>query len=77
MPPMLSACSRGPLCRRTFLADVGMGITGLALGVMLHQDGILRAAAPPARRAVGRHPRGKASFARLLLGVARELGCQT
>ena len=25
--------------RRTFLADVGMGFTGLALGAMLHQDG--------------------------------------
>ena len=30
--------------RRTFLADVGMGFTGLALGTMLAQDGVLRAA---------------------------------
>src|SRR3954469_59594 len=30
--------------RRTFLADVGMGFTGLALGAMLHRDGIVRAA---------------------------------
>lgn len=29
--------------RRTFLADVGMGFTGLALGSMLADDGILRA----------------------------------
>lgn len=29
--------------RRAFLADVGMGFTGLALGAMLHQDGIVRA----------------------------------
>jgi len=30
--------------RRTFLADVGMGFTGLALGAMLQRDGIVRAA---------------------------------
>jgi hypothetical protein len=33
-------CDRG---RRAFLADVGMGFTGLVLGSMLAQDGILRA----------------------------------
>jgi hypothetical protein len=38
--------------RRAFLADVGMGFTGLALGAMLARDGIVRAApggawAPP------------------------------
>jgi hypothetical protein len=32
--------------RRAFLADVGMGFTGLALGAMLHRDGIARDAAP-------------------------------
>src|SRR5687768_8213300 len=30
--------------RRTFLADMGLGFTGLALGSMLHGDGIVRAA---------------------------------
>lgn len=29
--------------RRTFLADVGMGLTGLALGTLLNRDGICRA----------------------------------
>ncbi len=29
--------------RRTFLADVGLGFCGLALGAMLHRDGIVRA----------------------------------
>lgn len=29
--------------RRSFLADTGMGFTGLALGAMLFQDGVLRA----------------------------------
>lgn len=39
------ACSTpcGRIRRRTFLADVGMGFTGLALGAMLHGEGILRA----------------------------------
>ncbi|WP_020471128.1 DUF1501 domain-containing protein [Zavarzinella formosa] len=34
--------------RRAFLADVGMGFTGLALGAMLAKDGILRAETPAA-----------------------------
>src|SRR5207237_9935223 len=29
--------------RRTFLADVGMGFTGLALAALLHRDGVARA----------------------------------
>jgi Protein of unknown function (DUF1501) len=36
-----SRCSS--LHRRTFLADVGMGFTGLALGAMLARDGVVRA----------------------------------
>ena len=46
--------SASPCClpRRQFLADFGMGFTGLALGSMLHSDGVVRAAetaswAPP------------------------------
>jgi hypothetical protein len=35
------SCRRIP--RRAFLADLGMGFTGLALGAMLHRDGIARA----------------------------------
>ena len=31
------------LPRRTFLADLGMGFTGMALGAMLAKDGIVRA----------------------------------
>jgi hypothetical protein len=41
MPKLIqhnSFCGRIP--RRAFLADVGMGFTGLALGAMLHRDGI-------------------------------------
>lgn len=49
--------------RRTFLADVGMGFTGLALGAMLARDGVVRANeeaayAPPDGRAHFR-PRAK------------------
>lgn len=35
----------GGMHRRSFLADVGMGFTGLALGAMLARDGVLRAEA--------------------------------
>lgn len=34
--------------RRGFLADAGMGFAGLALGAMLHRDGVVRADAPAA-----------------------------
>jgi len=39
--PYPTGCCQTP--RRTFLADVGMGFTGLALGALLQQDGIARA----------------------------------
>src|SRR3954453_6077083 len=42
-------CGHTGIHRRAFLADLGMGFTGLVLGAMLHQDGIARAAAPPRR----------------------------
>ena len=45
---MTPDCSCRGIHRRAFLADLGMGFTGLALGAMLHQDGIARAAAPGA-----------------------------
>ncbi len=41
--PMSCECVSGGLHRRAFLADLGMGFTGLALGAMLAQDGLLRA----------------------------------
>lgn len=36
-------CMTNGIHRRTFLADVGMGFTGLALGAMLARDGVVRA----------------------------------
>src|SRR2546426_12076841 len=38
-----SCCGR--VRRRAFLADCGMGFTGLVLGAMLHRDGVVRPAA--------------------------------
>jgi hypothetical protein len=40
----MNCCNR--VNRRTFLADVGLGCTGLALGSMLFRDGIVRAHVP-------------------------------
>jgi len=37
----------GQVRRRSFLADMGMGFTGLALGAMLHREGIVTAADSP------------------------------
>ncbi len=45
MSPALHPHCTG-LHRRTFLADLGMGFTGLVLGALLQRDGIVRAAAP-------------------------------
>jgi Protein of unknown function (DUF1501) len=45
--PSPSGLPRRP-SRRTFLADVGMGFTGLALGAMLARDRVLRAGDPHA-----------------------------
>jgi Protein of unknown function (DUF1501) len=41
--PLHPATACGRVNRRTFLADVGMGFTGLALGALLARDGIVRA----------------------------------
>ena len=42
--------------RRTFLADFGLGFTGLALGAMLANDGILKATEPEAWQPPNGHP---------------------
>ena len=53
---MADQCCRH-IARRGFLADVGMGCTGLALGALLQQHGIVRAATTD-----GRPPDGKPHF---------------
>src|SRR5947209_4924502 len=45
--PASHRCGCG-IHRRAFLADLGMGFTGLVLGAMLHRDGVARAAVPGA-----------------------------
>ncbi|HEY8505551.1 MAG TPA: DUF1501 domain-containing protein, partial [Gemmataceae bacterium] len=45
MPPRPHPRCTG-VSRRTFLADLGMGFTGLALGALLARDGVARADAP-------------------------------
>jgi hypothetical protein len=56
---------RHPNCtgvsRRSFLADTGMGFTGMALGAMLFRDGVARAASP--ETSTWHAPSGKAHFA--------------
>jgi len=46
MPKPTHDCSCGQVSRRAFLSDLGLGFTGLALGAMLAEDGILRADSP-------------------------------
>src|SRR5262245_47441659 len=41
-PSLRLSVSPSPIPRRAFLADVGMGFTGVVLGSMLHRDGIAR-----------------------------------
>src|SRR3982751_900488 len=44
--PISSRPGHGGIHRRTFLADMGMGFTGLALGALLGRDGAARASTP-------------------------------
>lgn len=48
MNPISFPCGR--IHRRAFLADLGLGFTGLALGSMLHEDGYTRAESPAGHR---------------------------
>src|SRR5438132_1031029 len=54
--PLPKCCG---ITRRSFLADTGMGFTGLALGAMLFRDGVARANTDPA---AWRPPDGKPHF---------------
>ncbi|MDZ4683719.1 MAG: DUF1501 domain-containing protein [Planctomycetaceae bacterium] len=47
MPQSQSSMPCGRIQRRTFLADVGMGLTGIALGTLLNGDGVARATESP------------------------------
>ncbi len=61
----------GRVSRRTFLADVGLGFTGLALGALLARDGVVRAAPPGGGPPDGRPhfpPRAKSVIWLFMLG---------
>lgn len=64
-----------PSNRRTFLADVGMGCAGLALGALLHKDGVARAAAPTPLAHQGPHfpPRVKSVIWLFLCGGVSQM----
>src|SRR5215468_1855689 len=57
-PPVPSGRRCPGLTRRSFLADTGMGFTGLALGAMLFRDGVAQADST----AAWRPPDGLAHF---------------
>ena len=56
---LFSGCCGG-VNRRSFLSDLGMGVTGMVLGAMLHRDGIAK---PTTGEEVWTPPDGKPHFA--------------
>src|SRR6185295_14922499 len=56
---LLSGCCGG-VHRRSFLSDLGMGVTGMVLGAMLHRDGIAK---PKTDEEVWTPPDGRPHFA--------------
>jgi hypothetical protein len=60
--------SRGGLTRRTFLADTGMGFTGMALSALLFKDGAASAAAQDARAVAHLTPKAKSVIWIFLIG---------
>ncbi|GIW79085.1 MAG: sulfatase [Gemmatales bacterium] len=62
--------------RRAFLADVGMGFTGLALGAMLYREGIAKAAPSPWQPPTGQPhftPKAKSVIWFFMIGGASHL----
>src|SRR4051794_1067843 len=56
--------------RRAFLADLGMGFTGLALGAVLARDGVVRAAGPDSPRGPHFPPKAKSVIWLFMVGGA-------
>src|SRR4051794_41957374 len=74
-----SSSGRCPgISRRSFLADTGMGFTGLALGAMLFKDGIARAETTPGWQPPNGQPhfppRAKSVIWIFLCGGGRHVG---
>lgn len=59
--------------RRAFLADVGMGFTGLALGAMLFKDGVARAETPVAHAPGSLKPKAKSVIWLFMVGGASQM----
>jgi uncharacterized protein DUF1501 len=70
-PPRRSLPGR-PIGRRRFLADAGMGFTGLVLGTMLFEDGIARGL-PPEVTGAAPVPKAKSVIWLFMLGGASHL----
>jgi hypothetical protein len=62
-----------PAGRRRFLADLGMGFTGLALGALLFEDGIARSGPAPSDRPPAHPPKAKSVIWLFMLGGASHL----
>src|ERR1043166_1502131 len=56
------------ITRRSFLADTGMGFTGLALGALMFQDGVARAEALPGVKGPHFQPQAKSCIWIFLCG---------
>jgi hypothetical protein len=69
---MSESCCRS-LPRRAFLADVGMGFTGLALGALLSRDGIARAAESAAAHLPVIAPKAKSVIWLFMVGGASQV----
>lgn len=69
-----AAHAAGGRGRRTFLSDVGMGLTGLALGSLLQRDGLVRGAQPALTAALPSvAPRAKSVIWYFMLGGTSHL----
>src|SRR6476619_2943700 len=66
--PLLSSRLCVERSRRAFLADIGMGFTGVALGAMLARDGVLRAAESDREAHASRSPKAKSVIWIFLIG---------
>jgi hypothetical protein len=69
---MATLATRGPIARRRFLADLGMGFTGLALGAMLFEDGVAKPAALRAQAPV-RTPKAQSVIWLFMIGGASHI----
>jgi hypothetical protein len=73
MNPSVHASHRGGLSRRSFLADTGMGVTGMALSAMLFKDGTAHASARDERGVAHLSPKAKSVIWIFLIGGVSQM----